>query len=178
MKNLFLLTISIFYLTGLCAQAPEIEWQKSFGGSANDVANSIQQTSDGGYIVAGSSNSNDGDVAGNYGSNDFWVVKLSGAGNIEWQKSYGGSNWDVAYSIQQRTDGGYIVAGKTYSDDGDITEDHGSGDVWVVKINNIGDIEWQKSYGGSGDDIAFSIQQTTDGGGISLGGVVNQMMEM
>ena len=147
-----------------------IEWQKSFGGSGRDYASSIQQTSDGGYIVAGSSVSNDGDVSGNHSlGEDYWVVKLTSLGTIEWQKAFGGSGFDYSYSIKQTSDGGYIVAGTSNSNDGDVSGNHDDDDYWVVKINSIGTIEWQKSIGGSGFDRAKSIQQTSDGGYIVAG---------
>ncbi|MFA5620118.1 MAG: T9SS type A sorting domain-containing protein [Weeksellaceae bacterium] len=104
------------------------------GGSGFDWATSIQQTTDGGYIVAGYSDSNDGDVTGNHGWLDYWVVKLDSTGNIQWQKSLGGSNNDFAYSIQQTTDGGYVVAGYSDSNDGDVSGNHGNSDYWIVKL--------------------------------------------
>jgi len=146
-----------------------IEWQKSLGGSRGDYANSIQQCSDGGYIVAGNSESNDGDVTGNHGREDYWVVKLSHTGALEWQKSLGGNKQDWANSIQQSTDGGYIVAGYSESNDGDVTGNHGNYDYWVVKLSPTGAVEWQKSLGGSSNDAASSIQQSTDGGYIVAG---------
>ena len=149
-----------------------IAWQKSFGGSNDDYAYSIQQTNDGGYIVAGWSRSNDGDVTGHYGTTnyyDYWVVKLNSTGTIEWQKSLGGSDHDYAYSIWQTTDGGYIVTGRSYSNDGDVTGNHGGDDYWVVKLNSTGTIAWQKSLGGTNNDQAYSIQQTNDGGYIVAG---------
>jgi uncharacterized repeat protein (TIGR01451 family) len=146
-----------------------ISWQKTFGGSGFDVANSIQQTTDGGYIVAGYSQSIDGDVTGNNGGQDFWVVKLDATGNITWQKALGGSGNEVAYSIQQTTDGGYIVAGHSSSNDGDVTGNNGGNDNWVVKLDATGNITWQKSLGGTGIDEAESIQQTADGGYIVAG---------
>jgi len=150
-----------------------IEWQKSYGGTQSDQAHSIQQTADGGYVIAGISKSNDGDVTGHHGGSfdydsDYWVVKLNSIGNLQWQKSLGGTDVDAAYSIQQTGDGGFIVAGTSLSNDGDVTGNHGSssglGDFWVVKLNNIGTIEWQKCLGGLSGDAAKSIQQTTDGG--------------
>jgi hypothetical protein len=146
-----------------------LQWQKSLGGSVEDYANSIQQTSDGGYIVAGQSNSNDGDVTGNHGEPDYWIVKLDPNGIIQWQKSLGGSSWDQASAIQQTTDGGYLVTGSSSSNDGDVTGNHGDGDLWVVKLDLNGNIEWQKSYGGSGGEGAHSIQETSDGGYIVAG---------
>ena len=147
----------------------DITWQKTFGGSNEDIAYSIQQTADEGYIVAGNSQSNDGDVSGNQGSSDFWVIKLTSAGVITWQKTFGGYSWDVASSIQQTLDGGYVVAGRSLSNNGDVTGNHGNEDYWVVKINSIGNIEWQKSLGGSGSEHAYSIQQTFEGGYIIAG---------
>jgi len=146
-----------------------IEWQRCLGGSSSDVAQSIQQISDGGYIVAGSSNSNDGDVTGNHGDWDYWVVKLDSAGSIKWQRSYGGSSTDVAHSIQQTIDDGYIVAGWSGSDDGDVIGNHGVTDCWIVKLDSVGAIEWQHCLGGSSIDDAYSIQQTSDGGYIVAG---------
>ncbi len=149
--------------------AGALVWQRALGGSDEDEASSIQQTSDGGFIVAGYSYSNDGDVSGNHGNGDYWVVKLNSAGDIEWQKCLGGSDWDYAYSIQQTSDGGFIVAGWSSSNDGDVSGNHGYDDYWVVKLDSSGDIEWQKSLGGSDWDEASSIQQTTDGGYIVAG---------
>ncbi|MPR33960.1 esterase/lipase family protein [Salmonirosea aquatica] len=161
------------------SQAPAIKWQRSLGGVGDDIANSIQQTSDGGYIIAGYSYYNGGDVTGNHGGSDYWIVKLSSQGLIQWQKSLGGSNGDEAHSIQQTSDGGYIVAGFSNSIDGDVTGNHGargvfdrpswSDDIWVVKLSPQGQIQWQKSLGGRGDERAESIQQTSDGGYIVAG---------
>jgi len=90
---------------------PSIQWQKCLGGTVGDFARSTQQTFDGGYIVSGYTASNNGDVSGNHGADDFWVVKLNSLGSIQWQKCLGGSGYDLAYSIKQTADSGYIVAG-------------------------------------------------------------------
>ncbi len=134
-----------------------VAWQKTYGGSGTDTANSIQQTADGGYIVAGST-----DSAG-AGNHDVWVVKLNADGTVAWQKTYGGSGADYAFSIQQTADGGYIVAGSTASSGA------GNDDAWVLKLNADGSVAWQKTYGDSGYDRANSVQQTTDGGYIVAG---------
>jgi uncharacterized delta-60 repeat protein len=132
-------------------------WAKSYGGNNFDIAYAIQNTSDGGYIVAGSTNSSGA------GSNDAWVFKLNSTGSIVWQNSYGGIYYDDAASIQQTADGGYIVAGTTYSFGAQ------TGDFWLLKLNSGGSIAWQKTYGGSGDDEAYSVRQTSDGGYIVAG---------
>ncbi|MCD6531735.1 T9SS type A sorting domain-containing protein [bacterium] len=132
-----------------------MEWQKCLGGSDDDWAYSIQWTTDGGFIVAGYTHSNDGDVSGwhegyddyGYPTYDYWVVKLNSAGDIEWQKCLGGSDYDVAKPIQQTTDGGFIVAGLSGSNDGDVSgwhegydEEDPAADYWVVKLSPEGKI--------------------------------------
>ncbi len=163
-----ILFITAFLLVSFTAK-PQIQWQKSLGGNFWDEANSIVQTSDGGYIVAGSSASNDGDVSGNHGNYDYWIVKLDDSGNIQWQRSLGGSDFDQANSIIHTSDGGYIVAGFSKSNDGDVSGNHGNEDYWIVKLNSTGNIQWQKSLGGNNDDEANSIVQTSDGGYIVAG---------
>ncbi len=146
-----------------------IEWQKCLGGTVNDQLYSIKQTSDSGYIVTGRVSSIDGDVIGNHGANDGWVVKLNNLGVIQWQKCLGGSDDDYVYSIQLTSNGGYILAGKTSSNDGDVANNHGQEDCWVINLNNLGVIQWQKCFGGSNNDEAKFIQQTLDGGYIFVG---------
>jgi hypothetical protein len=166
----FTFYFSLFSFSLINAQtAPSIQWQKTLGGSSYDSANSIQQTSDGGYIIAGESDSTNGDITGNHGTSDFWIVKLNASGIIQWQKSLGGSYGDVANSIQQTSDGGYIVAGESASINGDVTGNHGNADYWVVKLDSSGNIQWQKSLGGSNRDAANSVKQTLDGGFIVAG---------
>jgi len=146
-----------------------IMWQRCLGGSNSDCGHSIQQTAEGGYIVAGHTGSNNGDVSGNHGGNDFWVVKLDSSGGIQWQKCLGGSNSEWATSVQQSSDGGYVIAGATDSNDGDVSGNHGGNDFWVVKLDSSGGIQWQKCLGGSNSDHAHSIKQTNDGGYVIVG---------
>jgi PKD repeat protein len=155
-----------------CVFTPTIQWQNTIGGNSNDELQSIQQTTDGGYILGGYSNSNvSGDKTEASLYNDYWIVKLSVAGTIEWQNAIGGNQTDYLQSIQQTTDGGYILGGTSNSDiSGDKTEpSQGNDDYWVVKLTATGAIEWQNTIGGSSIDRLKSIQQTTDGGYI-LGG--------
>jgi hypothetical protein len=150
-----------------------IEWESLFGGDGLDAANSIIQTSDGGYIVAGRSGSSaNGDVSGvTNGNDDYWIVKLNSGGDIEWDTLLGGSGYDQAYSIAQTTDGGYIVGGwSSSSNSGDVSGvNNGGGDYWIVKLNSGGGIEWESLLGGGGDDFAWSIVHTSDGGFITTG---------
>ena len=134
-----------------------------------DWVYSVTVTPDGGYIVAGYTLSNGGDVRGKHGGADFWIVKLDKDGNVEWQKCLGGSNDDAAYSVAVTPDGGYIVAGVTWSNDGDVSGNHGYGDFWVVKLDGEGNIVWQRALGGNEDDSALSVSVTPDGGYIVAG---------
>jgi hypothetical protein len=168
-NTVFLLGTVLLLTSRAWAAAPSVEWDAAFGGSEDDRANSIQQTRDRGYIVAGSSWSSDGDVTKNHGKDDVWVVKLSESGTLVWQKSFGGSDRETAYSIQETIDGGYIIAGSSSSNDGDVSENHGDSDFWIVKLKEDGTLDWQKSLGGSGIDYAMSIQQTKGGGYILAG---------
>lgn len=146
-----------------------LQWQKSFGGSADDIAHSIQQTPDGGYIVAGTTESNDGDVTANHGGKDCWLVKLDGSGTLQWQHTYGSSGTDEINAVDITTDGGYIFSGYSSITDGDVTVNNGSEDFWIVKLDGSGSIQWQKAMGGSGPDISYSVQQTSDGGYVTAG---------
>lgn len=168
MKNLSIALLFAILPTIIHTQ-PSLQWQNALGGNEAEAADCIQKTSDGGYIVVGFSASNNGDVSGWHGNIDFWIVKLSNNGDIQWQKMLGGTKAESAYSVQQTDDGGYIVAGYTNSNDGDVSGLHGDSDFWVVKVNSFGDIEWQKTLGGTNEEVARSIQQTSDGGYIVAG---------
>jgi len=169
MKKGLSIYLFLFFSFSLFSQTPAVEWQKMLGGSAVDEGKVIRQTADGGYIIGANSWSNDGDVTENYGYQDIWIVKTDASGNIEWQHSIGGSSAEAVYAIQQTTDGGYIVGGETQSNDGDVSGNHGSRDSWVVKLDHEGNIEWQRTFGGSSDEAAISVKQTTDGGYIVVG---------
>ena len=140
-----------------------IKWESSFGGSEYETLNSIELTADSGYILCGRSYSEDGDITLNHGNADIWVVKIDSIGALQWQKTYGGAEYDDGGSVKQTNDGGYIITGATKSNDGDVTYNHGNIDAWVIKISSVGEIEWQKTYGGSLDDRARSVELTDDG---------------
>jgi len=149
--------------------AGTLQWQKSYGGSGDDKAYSVRQTSDGGYIVAGSASSIDGDVTGNHGSLDFWVIKLDNSGNLVWQKALGGTGAEAAYNVIETYDGGYAVVGLETSTNGDVTGNHGSFDYWFCKLDASGTLVWQKTLGGSGTDQAFGVVQMEDTGYVICG---------
>ena len=156
----------------------DIQWQKSLGGTDEDEAADVQQTTDGGYIVAGSVKSNDGDVTGTHlggivSTTDYWLAKLNSSGTLQWQKTFGGGAGDVAHSVQQTKDGGYILAGKTLSSDGDVTGNNGNTDYWIVKTDASGNLQWEKCYGGTSYDEAFCAQQTTDNGFVYAGSTIS-----
>ncbi len=134
-----------------------IIWAKTYGGTSGDWAYSFQQTSDGGYIVAGFT------ASFGAGGQDVFLIKTDANGNVQWAKTYGGTSGDWAYSVQQTSDGGYIVAGATYSFGAGYT------DVFLIKTDANGNLQWAKTYGGTSHDWAFSVQQTSDGGYIAAG---------
>ncbi|MCP3685681.1 MAG: T9SS type A sorting domain-containing protein [bacterium] len=135
-------------------------WTRTYGGSLNDHARSVQQTDDGGYILAGYTTSFGA------GSGDCYLIKTDAIGSIEWDKTYGGIGDDCAFSAQQTSDGGYILAGYTTS--------FGAGgwDFYAVKTDSVGDTLWTRTYGGSSDDWAWSVQQTIPDGGYIITGQV------
>lgn len=147
----------------------KVLWQKTFGGSLTDRANKVVQTKEGGYILFGQTESNDGDVTGNHGISDLWALKLDEQGNIQWQRALGGTQEDYGRSIYQNSDGSFVAVGTVISNNGDVSGNHGARDVWVVKLSEQGELLWQKSLGGTMNDFGFAIQQTTDGGYI-IGG--------
>jgi hypothetical protein len=133
------------------------QWARVYVGKKNERAFSIQETYDGGLVVAGYTDSYGAGVS------DFWILKLKPRGKIEWQRTYGGRFNDWGFAIQQTIDMGYIVVGATYSFGA------GESDIWVLKLDSEGEIEWQKTYGKQGYERAFGVQQTLDGGYIVLG---------
>ena len=148
-----------------------IAWDKTFGGSLYDKISSIQNTSDGGYVVVGTSNSANGNIYdSNKGGLDLVVIKLNADGSKAWNKTYGGSGSEQGISIQTTSDNGYIIVGFTESDNIDIEDGNNGGkDIWVLKLNADGSKDWDKTFGGSGDDLANSVQTTSDNGYIITG---------
>lgn len=163
--TLLALLLSIFTIH---SQDPNIQWQKTIGGSGTDYLRKMIETTDGGVFVGGYSDSG---ISGEKTENsrgilDYWILKIDTNGDILWQKTYGGSADDYLFSIQQTTDGGFIIGGSSSSDiSGDKTENsRGNYDYWILKLDSNGNIEWQKTYGGDSLDDLNSIVETSDGG--------------
>ncbi|HEX6180993.1 MAG TPA: hypothetical protein VFZ47_07075, partial [Chitinophagaceae bacterium] len=140
-----------------------IEWQRSLGGTANDEFNHGLQAANGDFICVGTTESNNGDVSGLHFSQDLWVCRLSSSGALIWSKAYGGNDDDRGRVIRRAVDGGYIVGGDAISEDGDITNHFGWSDIWILKINENGVIQWQKKYGDSNQQFTNDITVTRDG---------------
>ncbi len=147
-----------------------IDWERSYGGNSSDAGKAIIKDSDGNFLLCGDSQSVNGDRSGlTNGALDFWIVKIDNTGNILWEKNYGGSDVENAFSIIEVRTGGYIVYGTTESSDFDVPYNNGMTDLWILKISDAGIIEWSKTYGGTGVEFATKILQTPDNGFIAIG---------
>ena len=132
-------------------------WTRAYGGTDYEEAYAVQQTTDGGYIVAGQTRSFGA------GEDDVYLLKIDGNGNLQWSQVLGGAGYDAGYAVQQTSDGGYMVAGYTWS------IGQGDREFFMIKTDANGDTLWTKAYGDSNYDILFGVQQTTDGGYIAIG---------
>lgn len=159
--------------TFVSAQAPSKLWDKSIGGNGQEDQVKAIPTSDGGYVLGGSSESNaSGQKSENSrGGTDYWVVKFNSSGVKQWDKTLGGNSADYLYDFQQTTDGGYILAGYSASNASVDKNENVSGgaDAWIVKLSATGSVEWENTLGGDSSDGAFKIAQTNDGGYIFSG---------
>lgn len=142
-----------------------IESISSFGGTKNESAEAVIKTSDGGYAVVGFTQSMDGNVVDKSDdSYDAWLLKFDANNNLLWNKTYGGSNDEKANDIIQTNDGGFVVIGYTFSNDGDVSSNAGQQDFWIFKTDAQGNIQWEKTFGYAGLDYGLSIIQTNDNG--------------
>ena len=167
--SLILCIIFILLCKSICAQQINIDWQKSYGGTGEEYVYKCKPTLDSGFLIVGATDSDDGDIQNNYGRADIWILKLDSLGIIQWSKNYGGSQGDIAVSFDLTQDGGYIIGGGSASNDSDVTGHHGNGDYWDMKLDSVGNIEWQKCYGGTEREVPTEIHQTYDLGYIISG---------
>jgi hypothetical protein len=131
--------------------AEPLGWSKTYGGIGSDSVYSLVQTGDGGYAMLGGTDSYGA------GNGDFWLIKTDSFGNAQWNKTYGGANWDGALAVVQTGDGGYALAGST------LSYGAGNNDFWLIKTDPSGNAQWNKTYGGTSNDYANSVVQTGDG---------------
>ncbi|MGI8892902.1 MAG: T9SS type A sorting domain-containing protein [Bacteroidia bacterium] len=153
-KHLSIISALLFFVLG---NSTAQTFQKTYGGTNGDSGSSVQQTSDGGYVITGS--------ATNFGAGntDVYLIKTDAGGNTLWTKTFGGTDVDVGNSVQQTADGGYVIAGTTWSFGAGIN------DVYLIKTNSVGDTLWTKTFGGTNIDFGSCVQQTADGGYIIAG---------
>jgi len=157
MKNInLILYYCLFSLISLQAQ-PDIQWQKNYGSPGNDSFFRGIPLPDGGYLLGGATDSTGGDVSGWNGNADFWIVRTDASGNMLWEKTYGGTEEDAFMDFTATQDGGFLLCGYTYSNDGDVTLNRGFNDGWIIKINSTGDLIWQQTYGGISADAFIAV---------------------
>lgn len=142
---------------GLLAQAPDILWQSSIGGSNAEVAADVIALESGNLLVCGSTLSADGNVPENNGSHDVWLTEFNTSGSIEWSQVFGGTSSDIPSAIIQTADGGFLILSTTGSNDGDVAGMHGETDVWLLKMDADRVVEWQHCYGGSMVEMAADV---------------------
>lgn len=160
-----------YWLIRLDAQG-DLLWHKTYGGSNSDDAYQVRVHPDSGFVVLGTASSFDGDVVSaedEFTNGDFWLVRLSDTGDIIWEHAFGGTNLERGHSFELTTDGGYLLTGFAYSSDGDVTGIKGENDIWLMKVDADGYMEWQKTIGSTGEDEGIAIAQTADGGFIVAG---------
>ncbi|MBU0486466.1 MAG: T9SS type A sorting domain-containing protein [Bacteroidetes bacterium] len=154
----------------------QIEWESCYGGTETEEGNAVVQCADGSFGVLGyTSTHNNGDVTGHYGSqgmDDYWLLKLSAGGTLQWAKCFGGSGDDQANGLCTDTDGGFVMSGLTNSSDGQVTGFHTgmwSPDIWIAKVSSTGTLLWQKCFGGTDQDEAFDVFRTNSGHFLTTG---------
>lgn len=164
MKSFYVI-ITVALLSAFSTDAQiAIDWQQCFGGTLDDISYDLKQMPDGGYVMVGTTFSQNGDVSGNHGQTDIWLARTDAFGNLLWQKCLGGTLEEFGNSVQLTTDGGFIICGSAESNNFDASLNHGLKDLWLVKTDSLGNIEWQKSYGGTNNETGNKVILTNDGG--------------
>jgi Secretion system C-terminal sorting domain len=161
--NRILTLLFVFFNSLVFCQQPTVEWAKTFGGIYSDIARGVVVTPENDYIVVGTALSENFDSTDGKGFADAWVMKLDKNGKQIWKKSFGGADDDVATTINQTADGGYLIGGETASNNGDVKENKGKFDAWLFKIDKNGTLLWEKTFGGSDDDYKGDAFETKNG---------------
>ena len=159
--------LSLILVLSLCAFGQPTEvWSRNYGGQSSDPGGAVKSTYDGGYILTGTTYSY------GLGRGDLWLVKTDSNGTEQWNKTFGGRNFDIGRSVQQTSDEGYIIAGSTQS--------FGvrNSDAWLIKTDKSGTEQWNRTFGGRSTDEATSVQQTDDGATYSPGSPVPTASEV
>lgn len=152
----------------------DLLWEKSFGGTGIDKAYDLVKTNDNAYVIAGNTFSTDTDISKNNGESDVWLIKISDSGDLIWEKTFGGTAFDAARGLKITHDGGFVIAGNSKSFDGDSTENSGENDLWLLKTDASGNLEYQKTLGGSDLDYGFDALENPDGSLILVGETASQ----
>lgn len=140
-----------------------IQWQQTYGGSSSDIGNDVLLTPDGGYLIGGTSSSNDGPFTTNKGVTDIVLIKIDASGVIQWAGNYGGTDKDNLASLGLTSDNNYLLGATTFSNDVDVSFNNGSADYWILKVDTLGAIVWEKTFGGSNGDYCSGIQEIAGG---------------
>lgn len=138
-------------------------WSRYYGGTFTDTAYDAVETPSGGFIITGTSDSQDVDISSNIGEYDYWILNINANGDIIWKKNFGGSEIDLVYAMTKTLDGNYLLVGDTRSNDVNIQNLIGNADVWAVKFNEAGSILWAKTYGGTQFESARDVVALSDG---------------
>lgn len=141
----------------------EFQWFRYYGGTQNDVVNDVIQSNDGGYVMVGYSESTNFDITDNKGSYDYWVVKISEYGMLEWKHNFGGSGIDQAFGVTNTDNNSFIIVGKSNSKDKDVSKPIDTFDAWVIHLDHHGNLIWEKSFGGTEFDTATTIRKLSNG---------------
>ncbi|NQS96825.1 MAG: T9SS type A sorting domain-containing protein, partial [candidate division Zixibacteria bacterium] len=157
MKKFFIVLTAVMLLSISVSAQPDTLWTQTYGGGNYDGGYSVRQTTDGGFVIAGTFDSDYG-----WDNGDVWLIKTDTNGDTVWTQTFGGAETNIGFCVQQTTDGGYIIVGDTYAS--------GNRDVWLIKTNESGNLEWEQTFGGGNMDAARCVQQTEpDGGYIIVG---------
>ena len=147
----------------------DLIWEKSFGGTGIDRAYDVVKTDEGAYVIVGETFSTDGDIFKNNGESDAWLIKVSDKGDLLWERTFGGSDFDAARGLATTSDAGFVIAGNSKSVEGDLAENSGENDIWLIKTDTNGNFQDQMVMGGEGLDFGFDILQDDLGNLILVG---------